>query len=282
MKKRGIVISPPFELCQCGGVSFGGDPDPLELRKYLTYWDKIDYPTTNLIHVHSNEIDFLANAQAVKRSQINFQSVGGEHGIAKMFVAAQESAYQINEQAEPGCWDIAQLSQSPFYTSNNSRAMVDFELYGMLPVPSINTPFEDILEFKARRNDELLAFRGYLDEIYLAIVGAKDINRAKQAEVRKLQDAISAVDRVMSENGIKKTVTNLRNTLNTHFSEAILAGVGSAGLSAFSAIHMTPLLAGMAGAGLVIAHKTIQSGGSNTIPAHLNYLSSMRKAFIEG
>lgn len=162
----------------------------------------------------------------------------------------KQAAFSKNEQEEPGCWDLAQLSEAPFYTNMHRGAVIDFELYGMLPVPSIDTPLNDILEFKEKQKDELLAFRVYLDEIYQQIISSSDIPRAKNTELVKLEVAVKDLDKLLKENLIKRAVTNIRNTINIDFSGIVGAGLGGAGVS--SIIGMSPLIAGMAGAGLVI------------------------------
>lgn len=64
MTKRGIVISPPFEVLRGGGINCGGSPSPADLRKYLLYWDEIDYPDNNFVSVGGGpDIDFLIQAK---------------------------------------------------------------------------------------------------------------------------------------------------------------------------------------------------------------------------
>lgn len=165
MNKKGIVLSPPFTPLPTGGISCGGDPPPLELRKYLMYWDEIDYPSNNLIHISSPDIEYLEQAKALKRTNVIFQGTVSS-GQGEFFVAAQEAALSENQKKEPGSWTIAQVSDAPFYTQSHTGVSVDFELYGMLLVPSEDTPLADILEFKVKRKNELIAFRSYLDDIY--------------------------------------------------------------------------------------------------------------------
>lgn len=76
MLKRGIVISPPFEPLITGGIRCGGEPDPIELRKYLLYWDQIDYPSNNLVRISSADIDYLETTDALKRTRVAFQGQG--------------------------------------------------------------------------------------------------------------------------------------------------------------------------------------------------------------
>ncbi|WP_365828072.1 DUF6236 family protein [Aeromonas media] len=72
---------------------------------------------------------------------------------------------------------MAQLSQKPFYTQSFATTGIEFELYDVLPIPAVDTPFDEILEFKNKRSDELSAFRCYIDEIIENIIASKDIPR---------------------------------------------------------------------------------------------------------
>lgn len=276
MLKRGIVISPPFEPLITGGIRCGGDPDPIELRKYLLYWDQIDYPSNNLVHISSADIDFLETTDALKRTRVAFQ--GRIHsGNGEFFVAAQEAALRENQKLEPGAWTLAQLSGVPFYSQDVSGFGVEFELYGMLPIPVGDTPLVDILEFKERRRAEIEAFRIHMDDIYQKIIGSADIPRAKTTEIARLESAIKDLDASLRESGIKRFAGNIRNTVNMDFSGLVGSGLGAAGLH--SIIGLPPLVAGMASAGIVLGYKTITMPQANNCPSGLSYLRSVRQHF---
>jgi len=276
MSKKGIVLSPPFTPLPTGGIRCGGDPSPLELRKYLLYWDEIDYPSNNLIHISSPDINYLEKTEALKRTNVVFQGAVNT-GKGEFFVAAQEAALGENQKKEPGSWTIAQVSGAPFYTLPQAGITVDFELYGMLPVPSGDTPLADILEFKEKRNDELVVFRNYLDDIYQKIMSSADIPRAKNTELTRLEMAINDLNRVLGESGMRRVVTSLRNTINADFSGIVGAALGAAGVA--SLIHMSPLLSGMAGAGVVVGYRTIAMPNTLRCPAQFSYLNSVRRNF---
>lgn len=276
MPKRGIVISPPFQPLITGGIRCGGEPDPIELRKYLLYWDQIDYPSNNLIHISSADIDYLETTDALKRTRVAFQG-RIQSGNGEFFVAAQEAALRENQKNEPGAWSLAQLSGIPFYTQDLSGLGVEFELYGMLPVPTADTPLADILEFKERRQPELQAFRIYMDDIYQKIIGSADIPRAKTTEISRLESAVKDLDTALRENAIRRFAGNIRNTVNVDFSGIVGSGLGAAGIS--SLIDLSPLVAGMAGAGVVLGYKTFSMPQGSICPSSLSYLRSVRSSF---
>lgn len=190
---------------------------------------------------------------------------------------AQEAAFRKNNTDEPGCWTIAQLSNIPFYTNHAEVTGVELELYDMLPVPSADTPLDDILTFKDKRKDELIAFRCYLDEINEAIISAKDVPRAKNMQLAKLELALKDIDKTIRESGIKRLTTNLKHVINSDFSGIFGVGLGFAGIS--SLIGMSPIIAGVAGAGLITTVKTVMSP-QNQCPTNFSYINSIRKNFI--
>lgn len=276
MSKKGIVVSPPFTPIYTGGISFSGAPDPIELRKYLMYWDEIDYPTNMLIHISSSEIDYLESTESLKRTFITFKD-GVSSGKGEFLIAAQEAAFRKNQESEPGCWTIAQLAHIPFYSQQSVGVGVEVELYDMLPVPSVDTPLADILEFKTKRKDELLAFRCHMDEINETIQNSKDIPRSKNTQISRLEFALKDIDRTITESGMKRVTTHLKNVINADFSGIVGSGLGFAGIS--SLIGMSPLIAGVAGAGMVFGAKSIMMP-NNQCPSDLNYINSIRKNFI--
>ena len=271
--KKGIVLSPPFKSLGGGEVRCGGDPDPLELRKYLLYWDEIDYPSNNVIHVTSGNIEYLLQAGVLKRTRINFSSYSGGQG-GEMFLLAQEMAFRQNAEREPGVWSIAQLSDTAYYSQQESGLTVDIELYSLLPVPSVNTPFEDILEFKNRRLDELMGFRLYLDDVYQKVISSADIPRSKNSELAKLESSLHDLDRVLNESAISLAYTSLRSTIVAGLGGWAFSGVGIPSLIPFS-----PVMVGVTCAGVAMAYKFLGVPSSRSYPQHMNYLASFRRNF---
>ncbi|MEZ8615920.1 DUF6236 family protein [Vibrio splendidus] len=275
MFNKGIVVSPPFEVDFRGGLSCGGSPDPLELRKYLTYWDEIDYPSNNFIFITSDDIEYLSTTHALKRTHINFQGrMSTDNG--NIFIWAQDIALQENSQIEPGCWSLGQVSTTPYYAKQHKGTGIELELFNLLPVPNVDTPLADILEFKEKRNDELVAFRCYLDEINEKILSSIDVPRAKNAELNRLELSLKDIDRTMSESGIGKVVSNFKHVINTDLSGIIGVGLGAAGLASF--VPMSPMVAGLSSAGIVTTVRSLMVSNHSKY-GDLTYLKSVRQCF---
>ena len=82
--KRGIVISPPFVVLPEGGISCGGSPSSADLRKYLLYWDEIDYPDNNFVSIGADpDMEFLISAGS-NSSPISGLNVIGKWGVLSL------------------------------------------------------------------------------------------------------------------------------------------------------------------------------------------------------
>ena len=130
--ERGIIITPDYDILDNGhGLRINGAVDPLNLRQYLLFWDRIDFPTNNMIHTGGgNDVDFLIQEGIAKSSAIQFDRVNGnENGF--IFLAAQMAAYEKNNESEQEEWSIAQPTQR-LYVPNQyaqTQGCLEFELY---------------------------------------------------------------------------------------------------------------------------------------------------------
>lgn len=87
-------------------------------------------------------------------------------------------------------------------------------LHRAIPVPDKDVPIQDVLEFRARRRDELIALRHYLEDIYERIISAGDGALALEKEVERLQSAIDGHVRVSRESGFKLRLVDMDASLN--------------------------------------------------------------------
>jgi hypothetical protein len=83
-------------------------------------------------------------------------------------------------------------------------------------------PLQDILEFKARRGDELLALRGHLEQIYQRVVSAGDGPLAWRSEVGALERSISDHMKAARASGLTFRLSGFDASLN------LLPGVSAA------------------------------------------------------
>ena len=302
-EKRGIVISQQFEVGSKAGISeklsdtivtLGGNPSPADLRKYLLYWDVIDYPDNNLTPIAPDpDMQFLISTGVVTRTYINFGNLKislPEIGYVvldpsvqnEFMVMAQISAFDKHNKENQGIWSLAQLSTKLHLLSKTEapKAAVEYELYNMLPVPTADVPLNDILEFKQKHHDELVALHGHLDDVYQKIISSADIPRAKDAELNRLELSLNDIDKALSNFGINKKLTSLRGYISGELPGATslwatLTGLSETGYAPFIALP-SPVV-GAIGTGIVFAVKAIVSPKAEKGSHPLIYISSMRK-----
>ncbi|WP_335871973.1 DUF6236 family protein [Bacillus sp. 2205SS5-2] len=206
---KGIVVS-PVEIIGKNSISVNGTIEPEKLRKYLLYWDKIDFPQSNIIGFgNSPDLEFLENAGVLKRSRFHVRG-GGE--VADLHLKVQLTALRKNNDTERGCWSLAQEGIN-FVIPTRETVLdrcIELSLYNSLPIPSIESSFEDILTFKERRNDELLEFRLLLDGIFQEILKAGDSERAIETHLHKIDRQVDAISRTMNESIGKVLWSNLK------------------------------------------------------------------------
>lgn len=185
--KRGLVISPPMVV---DGTSLNikhSNIDHSELRFSLLYWDKLVWPSSRIIHFSSNDDErFLEEAGILSRPEYNFNGYAG-HSIA----ASQLQAFQDLESAEPGAWGMAMGENSLLINSAHFEAGKGalVELHRAIPIPKSDVPLNEILEFKERRRDELLALRHHLDKLLSEVTAASDVHEALQKQLKEVDSA---------------------------------------------------------------------------------------------
>ena len=277
MTKKGIVISIPFTSIPNGVKIESNIINPADVRKYLLYWDEIDYPDNNLISTGLYpDLAFLQKSGILKRTRIIFQ---GSYLINDtIFIKTQEQAFKNNEEQEPRKWSLAQLSDSQFYTNTLPKTGIEFELLNCLPVPQADVPLNDILEFKEKRNSELLAVRIYLNDLYQSIINSADIPRAKNAALGRLELSLKDLDKTMNESGMRKTLTSLRGSIGGNIAGALDDGLRASGATAlYNISYALPAFSLVAAASFIIKlmlHP--QNTGSNN---PLTYIKSIKENF---
>lgn len=247
------------------------------IRKYLLYWDEIDYPDNNFVSVDAgSDMQYLIDSGVASRTRVSFQG-SVNSGSGEFFLSAQQAAFDQHNQSDPGAWSLAQPVDEPIFANAQSSLAIEYELYNALPVPSNDVPLNEILEFKAKRRDELLALRVFLDEMHEEVISSANIPRAKNTQLRKLELSLKDVDRVLGEHGIGKMMTSLRGYIAGEYGNIL--GAGGAGSYVGTLIGIDPVTAGVLGAGFAFAIKPILSPHAPQGTHPLVYVNSIRKSF---
>lgn len=242
--ERGLVISRPVEVSN-NTLQVMGSVDLQELRLSLLFWDKLDYPTNNLIHFGLDpECQFLEGAGVLRRTDIR---VIGSGQMAQAFVQAHVAAFKLLDAKEPGVWSVAtgvNAVSFPEADLDLGRGVL-VSLHRAIPVPDKEVPLQDVLEFRAKRRDELMALRHHLEDIYERVISAADGALALAKETERLQRAVDNHIKIARETRFRLRLADVDASLN--FAPAV--GVGAITLLASGSV--THALAAAAGSAVL-------------------------------
>jgi len=276
---RGIILTSPAAVNGNTFTVFGSAIEPLLLRQGALYWDMIDWPNNSVVGTGDEgkpDIQLLKQEGKLIRSSFSFPMSFSGADAAKPWVWMQILALFENNKRPGQQWTIGQPNPTlelPSDVAPFTRA-IEVELYQAIPVPLADVPMERILDFKERRRDELLRFRGVMDDLYLEVVRTQDIPRAKSRALHKVQQAIRSLNRVTNESRLKtilsslKVELNLSNIVNT----ALVTGISQ---TALAATYQWPpeisipvsLGLGLATSGITVRINEIPK--PNALPTHL-------------
>ena len=216
MTNRGVIIIPPLRIEGAGVMIERSDIPPIDLRRYALYWDRIDWPDNNLVSLGGSgpETELLQQTGVLSRTRVVFSSWSGN--VAHAFGIMQLQAFAEHSRKEPGSWSIAQGQPELYLPSEltTPRRTIEVELYEALPVPTADVPLDRVLEFKAKRQAELLQFRARMDDLYQEVISAADIPRAKERAIERVQTSIDALVTVMDESHVSRILSSVKVELN--------------------------------------------------------------------
>jgi len=255
--EKGIII------CDANAVLLGKDRGYMvrdgisdeQLRYYLLYWDKITildsdiykYPIVEselpvkLRYPITPEYEQLKKAFILNKYTAtlsmdkrfdgltldDIDDFSGRNIVEIHLELLARLASKIISK-NPGKWAIHQGEEIAVVPDKMSKDFltVDLTLHNCLPVPDSKIPLDKLLDFKMRRNDELIALRVCLDELYLEITKSSDIPRSKIMHVEKLEKAIKDLNSVSRESWGQRIMASRKISLDiTPASFLLTAGV---------------------------------------------------------
>jgi hypothetical protein len=248
-KMRGLIISSPAIADIGSNIFQGGGPlDKTDLRASLFYWDRLMWPTNNIIHTEGDDdAKFLESEGIMSRPRI---VVYGQFASAS--VNAQTQALIQAEADAPGIWSIGEGANS---ISISDRGMVPrqgtcIELINAIPLPADTVPLAEILDFKTRRRPELLAFRSYLEEMTQEINVATDSVDALSRKLKELDLACADLFKTTKEWQFPLYLADLKVSTNTDFAKSIEVGTKAWGQLDKIGMNATGKVVGAALAGI--------------------------------
>lgn len=264
--KRGIIANTgKMSRFDDRGVSISGNISSQDLNYYLLYWDKIIMPTNNLIHLAIQNEDEIIKTGILERPRVQFSnwSSNNEDSSYDPFVIAQSIvANKLITEDNSTDWTIHQIGDQIVIGNEQKKEFnsVKLELQNCLPIPSEEIHFQDILEFKEKRKDELIALHSTIDDLYLDVLNSADINLAKRKCISELSNAIRNLESSSKEEFNKISKYNFTTELNINGKDIALAIGGGAAFDFFTTGMTIPLgtvLSGLASVIRIKANKTV-------------------------
>lgn len=116
MLEKGIIITPDFSF-DGRNVEFRGVSGQT-IRQSLLYWDKLEFPTNNLIHLATTpDLQFLIDEGVLRRTDMRLNNFSGNIGFG-LIKAQMDILKKMNEE-EPGQWSMLNLQTPSVLATKN-------------------------------------------------------------------------------------------------------------------------------------------------------------------
>lgn len=181
---RGIIISNPVKIHKHSFECISPYLDDQLIRSVLLYWDRAIWPMGSVSSDATNpDIEFLKNIDFLFRPKVpSIVGIGSEEksfisiALEELYIKEYLETFRLLEKGNPGCWtlsmgiDSLDIRLEPF---TEKRAVI-VDLFRSIPTPNLDVPFQDILEFKVKRHDELDLLRMQIDTLYERVASSGD------------------------------------------------------------------------------------------------------------
>lgn len=206
--KRGLIVSCPLEIDGTTLAIKQTMLDQQELRFALLFWDELVWPQSRALHIASGpDEQFLEQEGVLSRPEYTFDGDMAQ-GLLKTYMRA----FDEHDKREPGAWALSQGETSLLVADGQAIEGngTTLELYRAIPIPRHDVPLQEVLEFRARRKDELLLLRQHLDGFVQGMASTTASGIATR--VNEIDAACSDLLRVGKEWRFPMHLSNLKTT----------------------------------------------------------------------
>lgn len=162
---RGLILSTPI-IIDGQSIRTDGGLCQQDLRFALTYWDRLALPDNNVVSMMPDPqtIGYLEACGVLSRPYVRY---GGTISGSDAVYDAPMHALTMYEREDEGAWSIHEGVNSVrrVGVEQEEQRGTLIQLLSAVPVPGEKVPFQEILEFKAKRRDELLHFREHFEAL---------------------------------------------------------------------------------------------------------------------
>lgn len=213
------------------------------VRGALLLFDKMDIPCNSFMGF--GPIPGLEKSHIVGVTRV---AISGSVGLPTFQLPIVAAFNALNER-DGGRWAITRSLDSFKLPDNlfSPNKAVELHLLDAVPIPTMNVSYEEILNFKERRGDELIALRHFIEGLGLQATQEGVAGLGKTHAFEKLDRAIADYNAVMRETNFEK----IRRSLTAKFqvdNAAVGAVVGAGASAAFGLPLMESAIGALAGA----------------------------------
>lgn len=229
MEERGIILTHNLKLNDVGGVTWTESLTPEELRKHLLYFDFVDFPRSVQMHTNlktSEENIILIEQDFIRQTDIfsithpgvimaDFQNLGrdsiiGQFDVLKYYAEKDVRCIVSQNNIDP---NLITLYLPTSIQEEKKKQVIEMDLQNCLPIPSLETNIIDILEFKHKRHEELMAFREAMDNLS-NLAGTDPGNLEDLSAVKILEARIADIDKTLEERKFNIARTSKKILIN--------------------------------------------------------------------
>lgn len=248
--KRRKKLDPGYGIRPRGGVGIMLIPDfyeegttnrsllmPSQLRAEqirfgLCFWDRIAWPTVTPIPSPNDvDMEFLQTEGVLIRPEVGLvpNMVSPGRGLAESYWMA----YQELENKEPGRWSLSGTAESDikFFLGDliTPDRGITVSLHRAVPIPTKDVVLHDLLEFKLKREAELLALRGEINACKQLVTSARDSSEAFAIQKDRIDAACTNLLVVSREKKMPVSISDVQIAYELSGSAALtLAGATAA------------------------------------------------------
>lgn len=259
---KGIVISPPVTIEPNGSLSIQGGVDPVELRRAVLFWDRINKPKNGFVDFSlSADEEFLMNCGILEQSEFATPAFSGKAG--HVYAQLHLDTFSNLEKREPGRWSMSEGESS--FNLQAGRGFSDgrgalVELHRAIPLPTADVPLEDLLNFKEKRRDEILSLTLELDGLFSRVLNAQDADFELGRAVREIDQKCSDVISVAKESKVKFSLSDFTYGVSLEVNSMNLLAAGAFG-AFFGSSFGLPIVGATLGAASSFVKLNVGIGG---------------------
>jgi len=195
-----------------------------QIRHSLFFFDKLE------LALEPNQPPSESMSLLKEEGSLSFSSVSfsGRWRTADLSRESRLQAYQQLAERDGPRWSMGRSFEVIGAPTSNviDGAGFLFELHEALPMPVGETPIADLIEFRHRRSDELVALRSHLEAIVISVQARGGAVQLADEEMARLNKALSDLSKAITETTFKLTKQSLGAAFNVENAASIAGGFG--------------------------------------------------------